>query len=87
MAQNERQQTGIPISPSESEDRQENRTREGQQQNQQTGDGNYKNIETSVNNRNYFDDDYEVGEEDRISSEEAKTEKEPRVGRGRDNKS
>ena len=34
----------------------------------------YKNIETSVNNRNYFDDEYAVKEEDNIGSDEAKSE-------------
>ena len=41
----------------------------------------YKNIETSVNNPEYFDDSYESQQEDEISSEEPKTEDEGRVGK------
>jgi len=50
---------------------------------QETPDGQYKNVETSVNNRSYFDDDYEVGQEDEMSREEAKTEDENNVTKGR----
>jgi hypothetical protein len=40
----------------------------------------YKNIETSVNNRDYFDEDHASKEEDQISNEEAASEKNRRPG-------
>jgi hypothetical protein len=42
------------------------------------GDEQYKNIETKVSNREYFGDDYEVEQENKIVQEEAKREKESR---------
>ncbi|HEX2607366.1 MAG TPA: hypothetical protein VHK91_08305 [Flavisolibacter sp.] len=39
-------------------------------------DGEYKNIETSVNNPSYFNDDFETDQEDAITDEEARTEDE-----------
>jgi hypothetical protein len=50
-------------------------------QNQGAREGDYKNVETSVNNPSYFDDSYESQQEDEISSEEPKTEDEGRVGK------
>jgi hypothetical protein len=50
-------------------------------QNQGAREGDYKNIETSVNNPSYFDDSYESEQEDEISMEEPKTEDEGRVGK------
>lgn len=47
------------------------------------GDDQYKDIVTRVNNREYFDDDYEVKQENQISRDEAKREKESRAGRRR----
>lgn len=49
--------------------------------NQEAGEGNYKNTETSVNNPFYFNDNYESKAEDEIAEEEAKTEKERRSGK------
>jgi hypothetical protein len=47
-------------------------------------EGDYENVETSVNNPSYFNDDYESQQEDEITEEEPKTEKEQREGkRGR----
>lgn len=46
-----------------------------------TGGEDYKNIETAVNNPNYFDDDYAVEQENKIGQDEAKSEKDDRVGR------
>lgn len=45
------------------------------------GQGDYKNIETAVNNPSYFDDDYAAKQEDEITEQEHKTQKEGRVGR------
>ena len=56
-------------------------------QGSETRDSGYKNIETSVNNPDYFNDDYAVGQEDEMGNEEAKTEKEERIGEGRRQKS
>lgn len=46
-----------------------------------TGGEDYKHIETAVNNPNYFDDDYAVEQENKIGQDEAKSEKDDRVGR------
>jgi hypothetical protein len=45
-------------------------------------EGNYKNIETSVNNPAYFNDDYESRAEDEIARQESKSEKDQRMKRG-----
>lgn len=45
-------------------------------QHQGAREGDYKNIETSVNNPDYFDDSYESQAEDEITEEEPRTEKE-----------
>jgi hypothetical protein len=50
-------------------------------QHQAAGEGNYKNVETSVNNPSSFDDSYESEAEDEITREEPKTEKEQRAGK------
>jgi hypothetical protein len=49
------------------------------QDQQQPKEGEYKNIETSVNNRSYFGDDYEVEQEAQIGQNEADTEDENNV--------
>ena len=48
--------------------------------NQGAGEGNYKNVETSVNNPSYFDDSYESRTEDELTEEESKAEKQNRDG-------
>ena len=50
-----------------------------EKQNGGAQEGQYKNIETSVNNRSYFGDDYEVEQEDEMSRNEANTEDENNV--------
>jgi len=50
-------------------------------QNQRESESNYKNIETSVNNPSYFDDNYESKAENEIAEEETKTEKQQRAGK------
>jgi hypothetical protein len=47
----------------------------------QKQDRQYKNIETSVNNPNYFNDDYEVKQEDEMNKEEARSERDNRPDR------
>ena len=42
-------------------------------------EGEYKNIETSVNNRSYFGEDYAVEQEEAMGQEEADTEDENHV--------
>lgn len=42
----------------------------------QEGEGSYRNAETPVNSKEDFGDDYESGQENEISGEEARTEKE-----------
>jgi hypothetical protein len=54
-------------------------------QKQGAREGDYKNVETSVNNPSYFDDSYESKAEDEISEEKLKSEKEQtseKKGRG-----
>ena len=46
------------------------------QQDQNRSEGEYKNIETSVNNRDYFGEDFSVEQENEMSNEEAATEDE-----------
>ena len=58
-----------------------NTQNEGGNQDQRAGDGNYKNIETSVNNRQAFGDDYEVEQEDQMSQGEAESERNERIGK------
>lgn len=54
----------------------------GNTNNQNQGqDSKYKNIETSVNNRNYFNDDHEVKQEDEMNKEEARSERDNRPDR------
>jgi hypothetical protein len=68
--------TGTPYSGAQ-ENHPNKNTNQSQGQ-QSKGDKQYKNIETKVDNRDYFGDDYEVQQEGQISREEAKTEKENR---------
>lgn len=58
-----------------------NRNTSEKQENTGAQQGNYKNIETAVNNPSYFDDDYEVEQENKITEHEHKTEDEGRVGK------
>ena len=44
-------------------------------------EGDYRNIETPVNNAASFGDDYESQQEDELTMEEPKTEKEGRTGK------
>ena len=44
-------------------------------------EGEYKNIETSVSNKESFNDDYESSAEDELTREEARTEKEGQTGK------
>ncbi|MFL5739011.1 MAG: hypothetical protein ACJ75B_02240 [Flavisolibacter sp.] len=46
-------------------------------------EGKYKNIETSVNNPEYFSDEVESSMENEISEDEARTEKEGRSEKGK----
>jgi hypothetical protein len=48
-------------------------------QNQKGREGNYRNIETSVNDPSYFNDDYALRAENEIATEESKPEKEQRT--------
>jgi hypothetical protein len=41
----------------------------------------YQNIETSVNNPNYFDEDYANDQEDQMASRDARTEDEGTTGK------
>lgn len=71
--------TGTPYSGS-NEDRSNNGNSQEQSQ-KGRGEEQYKNIETKVNNREYFGDDYAVDQEEDMGQQEAKTEKENRPGR------
>ena len=57
----------------------------GQPQDQQKEttpkEGEFRNVETGVNSPGQFNDDYESAQEDKISEEEARTEKEGSTGK------
>jgi hypothetical protein len=61
---------GAELNPSENNDRQEKPT----EQNSGAQEGSYRNVETSVNKPEDFDDDYEVAQEDDLTMEEPETE-------------
>jgi len=69
-----KQKRGTPLSPSEGESKTHNPQRPNQQK-QGAQEGEYRNIETAVNNPSYFDDDYAVEQGNEILREEARTEK------------
>lgn len=73
-----RQKRGTPLNPSEGGSEANTPQREGGQQKQKPQEGDYRNVETSVNNPSYFDDDYETKQEDKISRDEVKSAKENR---------
>lgn len=52
--------------------------------NKEADESSYKNVETSVNNPAYFNDDYEIEQENEMSTDEAKSEqaKEKEQGSG-----
>jgi hypothetical protein len=56
----------------------DNRKHEGQQE-QQSSSTEYKNIETSVNNPSYFNDDYEAAQDEKMRQDEVNSEDENNV--------
>jgi len=52
-----------------------------QQDPKQPKEGDFRNVETGVNNPGQFDDNFETEQEDQISEEEARTEDEGRTGK------
>jgi hypothetical protein len=66
----EQGKTGNTPDPSENA----NRTSRNEQ-NQDPGEGSYRNIETSVNNKEYFDEEYETEQDNKISEDEMKEER------------
>lgn len=75
------QKRGTPLNPSEGGSASVSPKREGDLPSEKPQEGDYRNIETSVNNPSYFDDDYEAKQEGEMSKEEAASEKENRTGR------
>ncbi len=74
---------GTPANPSErGGDSGHPQTPPGQR-NTEPKEGEYRNIETSVNNSSYFDDDYEVEQDNKIAEDESKSEKEERIERSK----
>lgn len=63
----------------ETNDGGDNQSNDNAQQ-QVRSDKECKNIETAVNNPNYYDDDYAAGKEDDISNDEGRSEKAERPG-------
>jgi len=51
------------------------------QSEQESQEGSFSNVETGVNSKEYFDDDFESQEEDEITREEPRTEKDGRTGK------
>ena len=68
---------GTPQNPSESRGGTTNPSRLGQQQ-EKPKEGDFRNIETAVDNPSNFDDDYAAEQEEKISEQEASTEDENR---------
>lgn len=73
-----RQKRGTPLNPSEGGSETNTPQREGGHQKQKPQEGDYRNVETSVNNPSYFDDDYETKQEDKILRDEVKSAKKNR---------
>ena len=58
-----------------------NPARPNQEQNEGAAEGSYRNVETSVNNPDYYDDEKVTRMEDELTEEEPRTEKEGRTDR------
>jgi len=69
-----KQKRGTPLNPSERGSDSAGPQKKGDQQNEEAKEGEYRNVETTVNSPSYFDDDYEVAQENEISRKEAETE-------------
>ena len=80
-----KEKKGTPVNPSEQGSQSSKPRQRDDEQKQEPREGEYRNVETSVNNRSYFNDDYEVSQEEEISSEEANTEDENNVPNRRRN--
>ena len=74
---NQKEKKGIQPDPSQTA--KEPGTTQSDSQNE--GEGSFRNVETSVNSRENFGDDYESQQADEMSREEAKTENEGRKGK------
>lgn len=59
-----------------------NTTQQQQTSHQGSREGDYKNIETAVNNPSYFDDDYAVKQEEEFVHDDKPRDDDNRVGRG-----
>ena len=71
-----KQKRGTPLNPSEGGSDSANPKRGDLQSKEEPKEGEYRNVETSVNNPSYFGDEYEAEQENEISREEARTENE-----------
>jgi hypothetical protein len=71
MQEKDNKQRGATPEPADS-------GRNTQQHEHTTKEGDYRNAETRAGNASYFNDDYEVGQENDIAKEEAKTEEQVR---------
>ena len=65
-----KEKTGMPLNPSEGGS--PAGSPQDNLQNRQLQEGDYRNVETSVNNPSYFDDDYEVRQENEIERDQAR---------------
>ena len=74
---------GTPANPSEGGSGSGNPQTPPAQRSTEPKEGEYRNIETSVNNPSYFDDDYEVEQDNKIAEDESKSEKEDRIKRSK----
>jgi hypothetical protein len=75
MSDNQKKQRGIDPDPAET-------NRDNQQQQQQGAkEGDFRNAETAVNKASDFDDDYESTQENQMTEEEARTERQGRDGK------
>ncbi len=71
-----KQKGGTPLNPSERDSGASTPQRKQDQQKSEPREGEYRNVETAVNNPSYFNDDYETEQEAQISREEARTKNE-----------
>ena len=74
---------GTPTNPSERGSDSANPQTKPDQRNTEPKEGEYRNIETSVNNPSYFDDEYEAQQDNQIVEDESKREKEGRIERSK----
>jgi hypothetical protein len=67
-----KEKTGMPLDPSEGRNSSNAPQDLNDQQSRLPQEGDYRNVQLSVNNPSYFDDDYEVRQDNEIQRDEAR---------------